>query len=214
MFYPHFVEMVAVSSPSSEVSKRQAWLGLIALCTGLFITMMDQTLVAVALPQIREDLDASINQTVWVSAVYLLTFAVPLLIAGRLGDKFGQRNVYLVGIALFTLGAVACSLAPSIEVLIALRAVQGLGASLANPQPLSVINRIFPRNRRGAAMGTWSAVAGSAGLFGPVAGGLLVGTVGWRWTFFIYLPLGLVCLTLVALWVPKLPAASVRIDFC
>lgn len=97
--------------------------------------------------------------------------------------------------------------------LIALRAVQGLGASLANPQPLSVINKIFPRERRGSAMGVWSAVAGSAGLFGPVVGGVLVGFVGWRWTFFLYLPLGLVCLTLVARWVPKLPTMSGRIDF-
>ncbi len=206
--------VAAVKAPGApEISEREAFLALAALCTGLFITMMDQTLVAVALPQIREDLDASINQAVWVSAVYLLAFAVPLLIAGRLGDRFGQRNVYLVGIGLFAVGAVACSLAPNIETLIALRAVQGLGASLANPQPLSVINRIFPRSRRGAAMGIWSAVAGSAGLFGPVAGGLLVGTVGWRWTFFLYLPLGLVCIALVAMWVPKLPSVAGRIDF-
>lgn len=203
----------STSPQSAEISPKQAWRGLAALCTGLFITLMDQTLVAVALPGIREDLDASINQAVWVSAVYLLTFAVPLLIAGRLGDHFGQRNVYLVGISIFTLGAVACSLAPTIEILIALRAVQGLGASLANPQPLSVINRIFPRHRRGAAMGIWSAVAGSAGLFGPVIGGLVVGTVGWRWTFALYLPLGLICIALVALWVPKLPTMAGRIDF-
>lgn len=203
----------STSPQSAEISPKQAWRGLAALCTGLFITLMDQTLVAVALPGIREDLDASINQAVWVSAVYLLTFAVPLLIAGRLGDHFGQRNVYLVGISIFTLGAVACSLAPTIEILIALRAVQGLGASLANPQPLSVINRIFPRHRRGAAMGIWSAVAGSAGLFGPVIGGLVVGTVGWRWTFALYLPLGLICIALVALWIPKLPTMAGRIDF-
>src|SRR5699024_12814077 len=86
----------------------------------------------------------------------------------------------------------ACAFAPTIEMLIALRAVQGLGASLANPQPLSLINKIFPRERRGSAMGVWSAVAGSAGLFGPVVGGVLVGFVGWRWTFFLYSQLGLV----------------------
>src|SRR5690625_3389394 len=97
--------------------------------------------------------------------------------------------------------------------LIALRAVQGLGASLANPQPLSVINKIFPRERRGSAMGVWCAVAGSAGLFGLVVGGVFVCFVGWRWTFFLYLPLGLVCLTLVARWVPKLPTMCGRIDF-
>src|SRR5699024_6353579 len=138
-------------------------------------TLLDQSLIAVALPQLREDLDANVNQAVWVSAVYLLTFAVPLLVTGRLGDRFGQRNVYLVGMVIFTLAAAACAFAPTIEVLIAGRAIQGFGASLLNPQPLSVINRIFPRHRRGAAMGVWSAVASSSGLFGPVVGGLLAG---------------------------------------
>ena len=203
----------STGADAPAISKRQAWMALCALCTGLFVTMMDQTLVAVAIPRIREDLDASINQAVWVSSIYLLTFAVPLLIAGRLGDRFGQRNVYLVGIFIFTTGAVLCSIAPTIEVLIALRAMQGLGASLANPQPMAVINRIFPRSRRGAAMGTWGAVGGSAGLFGPVAGGIMVGLVDWRWTFFLYLPLGILCMVLVFLWVPKLPTATSRIDF-
>ena len=103
-------QSASVMQKSPEISPQQSWRALAALCTGLFITMMDQTLVAVALPRIREDLGASISQAVWVSAVYLLTFAVPLLISGRLGDRFGQRNVYLAGISLFTLGAVACAL--------------------------------------------------------------------------------------------------------
>lgn len=188
------------------------WKALGALCVGLFITLLDQSLVAVALPQITEDLDASVNQAVWVSAVYLLTFAVPLLVTGRLGDRFGQRNVYLVGMAIFTLAATACAFAPTIEWLIFARAVQGSGASLLNPQPLSVINRIFPVTKRGAAMGVWSAVASSSGLFGPVVGGLLVGGIGWRWIFFLYIPFGVVAMILVALWVPKLPTKISRID--
>ncbi|MGM7667017.1 DHA2 family efflux MFS transporter permease subunit [Microbacterium sp. A93] len=179
---------------------------------GLFITLLDQSLVAVSLPRIREELDASINQAVWVSAAYLLAFAVPLLITGRLGDRFGQRNVYLVGMAVFTLGALACSLAPTIEWLIALRVIQGLGGSLINPQPLSIIHRIFAHSRRGAATGVWSAVASSAGLFGPVLGGVLVGTLGWRWVFFVYVPLGLVSLVMVARNVPRLPTGTSRID--
>lgn len=183
-----------------------------ALSIGLFITLLDQSLVAVSLPSIRAEFDASINQAVWVSAVYLLAFAVPLLITGRLGDRFGQRNVYLVGMAVFTLGALACSLAPTIEWLIFLRAVQGLGGSLINPQPLSIIHRIFAHSRRGAATGVWSAVASSAGLFGPVLGGVLVGTVGWRWVFFVHVPLGLISLVMVARNVPRLPTGSSRID--
>lgn len=179
---------------------------------GLFITLLDQSLVAVSLPRIREELDASINQVVWVSAAYLLTFAVPLLVTGRLGDRFGQRNVYLVGMAVFTAAALACSMAPTIEWLIALRAVQGFGGALINPQPLSIIHRIFAHTRRGAATGVWSAVAGSAGLFGPVLGGVLVGTVGWRPVFFVYVPLGLISLVMVARFVPKLPTGARRID--
>lgn len=196
----------------SPIPEKQAWWALSALSIGLFVTLLDQSLVAVSLPRIREELDASINQVVWVSAVYLLTFAVPLLITGRLGDRFGQRNVYLVGMAIFTLAAFACSLAPTIEWLIFLRAIQGLGGSLINPQPLSIIHRIFARGRRGAATGIWSAVASSAGLFGPVIGGVLVGTAGWRWVFFLYVPLGLVSLAMVARFVPRLPTGTSRID--
>lgn len=194
------------------VPERQAWLALSALCVGLFMTLLDQSLVAVALPQIREHFDAGINETVWVVAVYLLAFAAPLLVTGRLGDRFGQRRIYLIGMAVFLVAALACVLAPSIEWLIAARAVQGLGGSLINPQPLSIINRVFARSRRGAAMGVWSAVAGSSGLFGPVVGGLLAGTAGWRWVFFLYVPLGLVAMVLVSRWVPRLPTGTSRID--
>ena len=173
---------------------------------------MDQSLIAVAVPHIRDNLGASVNQVVWVQAIYLLMFAAPLLVTGRLGDRFGQRNVYLVGMAIFIVAALACALVPSIEWLIAMRAVQGLGASLLNPQPLSIINRIFPKDRRGAAMGVWSAVAGSSGLVGPVIGGLIVGSLGWRPVFLLYVPLGLVSLFLVARWVPTLPTGARRID--
>lgn len=197
---------------TTPIPEKQAWRALAALCIGLFITLLDQGLVAVSLPRIQEDLDASINQVVWVSAIYLLTFAVPLLITGRLGDRYGQRNVYLVGMAIFILGALLSSLAPSIEWLIMFRAVQGLGGSLINPQPLSIIHRIFAHSRRGAATGVWSAVAGSAGIFGSIIGGVLVGTVGWRWVFFVYVPLGLISLFMVARYVPKLPTGTSKID--
>lgn len=200
----------AFSAP--PIPEKQAWKALSALCVGLFITLLDQSLVAVALPRITEDLGASVNQAVWVSAGYLLTFAVPLLVTGRLGDRFGQRTMYLAGMALFTAAAAACAFAPTIEALILARAVQGFGASLLNPQSLSVINRVFARNRRGAAMGVWSAVASSAGLFGPLIGGLLAGGAGWRWVFLLYLPLGLLSLALVARWVPRLPTGAGRID--
>ncbi|MDR7329054.1 DHA2 family efflux MFS transporter permease subunit [Corynebacterium guangdongense] len=203
----------AADAAGRPITKRRAWRALFALCVGLFLTLMDQSLVAVSLPRIAEDLGGDLNQTIWVSAVYLLTFAVPLLVTGRLGDHFGQRTVYLVGMIVFVLAALACALAPSMEWLIVFRALQGFGGALINPQPLAIINRVFPYHRRGAAMGVWSAVAGSAGLFGPVLGGLLVGYAEWRWVFAVYVPLGVVSLITVALWVPRLPAArDSRID--
>lgn len=193
------------------VSTRAAFTALAALCIGLFLTMMDPALVAVALPLIQSEFDASYNEVFWVSAVYLLTFAAPLLVTGRLGDRFGQRRVYLIGMALFALGAFAASLAPSISILIAFRALQGLGASLLNPQQLSMINRIFPRSTRGTAIGIWAAVASSAGLFGPVIGGLVVGLADWRWIFVFYLPAGLISMVLVAKFVPRLPRSAPEI---
>ncbi|MGO1543555.1 MAG: DHA2 family efflux MFS transporter permease subunit [Gulosibacter sp.] len=202
----------SANSAQGHIPKQQAWRALTALCIGLFTTMVDQSLVAVAVPHIREDLGASVNQVVWVSAIYLLMFAAPLLVTGRLGDRFGQRNIYAIGLGLFTISALACFFAPTIEVLIVVRAVQGLGASLMNPQPLSVINQIFPRDKRGAAMGVWSAVAGSSGLIGPVIGGFIVGSAGWRWVFLLYVPLGIVALFMALRWVPKLPTAVSKID--
>lgn len=199
-------------SGTGAVPERQAWKALAALCIGVFVTLLDQSLVAVSLPRIREEFDASINQVVWVSAVYLLTFAVPLLVTGRLGDRYGQRNVYLVGMVIFTAAAFACALAPTIEWLILLRAVQGFGGSLINPQPLSIIHRIFARDRRGAATGGWSAVASTSGLFGPVIGGVLVGSAGWRWVFLVYVPFGVLSVIMVALFVPKLLTGTGRID--
>lgn len=201
------------ATTNTPIPENRAWKALGALSVGLFLTLLDQSLVAVALPRIREDLGASLNQAVWVSAIYLLTFAVPLLITGRLGDRFGQRTVYMAGMALFTVSALACALAPTIELLILARAFQGLGGSLLNPQPLSIIHRIFAHNRRGAATGVWSAVASSAGLFGPVVGGVLVGAVGWRAVFFVYVPLGLISLVAVARYVPTLPTGTSRIDY-
>lgn len=201
-----------MASTVDQPVPRSTWHALYALCIGLFLTLMDQSLVAVALPQIGAELGADINQQVWVSAVYLLAFAVPLLVTGRLGDRFGQRNVYVVGMAIFTISAALCALAPTIEILIALRALQGFGGSLINPQPLAIITRIFPRYQRGAAMGIWSAVASSATLIAPLIGGFVVGAVGWRWVFALYVPFGLIALVMVWVKVPRLSTSSSRID--
>ncbi|QGU01828.1 Multidrug resistance protein stp [Corynebacterium kalinowskii] len=194
------------------MTQTNPWKALTALCTGFFMILLDQTIVAVATPALQAELGADLGSVVWVTSIYLLAYAVPLLVTGRLGDRFGQRNMYVAGMVVFTLSSLACGLAPSIGWLIAARLVQGLGASMLTPQSMSVINRIFPREKRGAAMGVWGAVAGLASLAGPVLGGLIVGTVGWQWIFFINVPVGIVCILMVLAWVPDLGATAARVD--
>ncbi|MGW0183646.1 MFS transporter, partial [Nocardia sp. NPDC003345] len=152
-------------------TQRNPWLALAALVVGFFMILLDVTIVAVANPAIMEDLQADISSVIWVTSAYLLTYAVPLLITGRLGDRFGPKNIYLIGLTVFTLASLWCGLSGDIETLIAARAVQGLGAALMTPQTMAVITRTFPPEGRGAAMGLWGAVAGLATLVGPILGG-------------------------------------------
>ncbi|MFC5939480.1 MFS transporter [Corynebacterium choanae] len=197
--------------PAGEVPPlRQAWLALAALCIGFFMILLDQTVVAVATPDFEQQLGASLNQVVWVTSIYLVFFAVPLLVTGRMGDRFGQRSVYIAGVAIFTLASLGCGLAPTVEWLIVIRAVQGIGASLLAPQSMSVINRVFPREKRGAAMGIWGAVGGLATLIGPLVGGFIVGTIGWQWVFFINVPIGIVSIVLVYKYVPIMEKTARR----
>lgn len=199
--------------PSSLVlPEPQAWRALIALCIGFFMILLDQTIVAVATPAFQQELGASMNQVVWVTSIYLLCVLVPMLFTGRLGDRFGQRNLYLVGMSIFILSSLACGLAPNIEFLIAARAVQGIGAAILTPQTMSVINRVFARERRGAALGVWGAVGGVAGVAAPTLGGVIVDSVGWQWIFLINIPIGVISLILVSRWVPRLPRHVRRID--
>ena len=128
---------------------------------------------------------------IWVTSAYLLAYAVPLLLAGRLGDRFGPKNLYLAGLAVFTVASLWCGLSGSVTMLIAARAVQGLGAALLTPQTLSTITRIFPADRRGVAMSIWGATAGVARLVGPLAGGVIVDHLGWAWIFFVNVPIGI-----------------------
>ncbi|MFC2591708.1 MAG: DHA2 family efflux MFS transporter permease subunit, partial [Corynebacterium matruchotii] len=195
------------------ITERQAWRALLALCIGFFMILLDQTIVAVATPDLQTELGASLNQVVWVTSIYLLFFAVPLLVTGRLGDRYGQRNIYLIGMVIFTISSLACGLSPTVEILIIARAIQGIGASLITPQTMSVINRIFPRHRRGAAMGMWGVVAGLASLAGPILGGIIVSAIGWEWIFFINVPFGIVSIIMVWLMVPDLPRLARRLDF-
>jgi EmrB/QacA subfamily drug resistance transporter len=188
------------------------WHALWAMMVGFFMILLDATIVAVANPSIMDKLDASYDSVIWVTSAYLLAYAVPLLVAGRLGDRYGPKNLYLVGLAVFTAASVWCGLADSIEMLIAARVVQGIGAALLTPQTLSTITRIFPADRRGVPMSVWGATAGVATLVGPLAGGLLVDGLGWQWIFFVNVPIGIIGLGLAGWLIPQLPTDKRHFD--
>lgn len=188
------------------------WRALWALLVGFFMILLDATIVAVANPSIMDALDADYDAVLWVTSAYLLAYAVPLLLAGRLGDRFGPRNLYLVGLGTFTVASLWCGLAGSIEMLVAARVVQGIGAALLTPQTLSTITRIFPAERRGVALSVWGATAGVATLVGPLAGGILVDGLGWQWIFIVNVPIGVVGLALAFVFVPSLPTERPGFD--
>ncbi|MBG9330600.1 DHA2 family efflux MFS transporter permease subunit [Corynebacterium diphtheriae] len=192
--------------------EKEAWPALIALCIGFFMILLDQTIVAVATPALQADLHASYNEVIWLTSSYLLTFAVPLLITGRLGDRFGPKNIYIIGMVIFTLSSLACGFAPNMMMLISARTVQGIGASMLTPQTMSVINRVFACERRGAALGIWGSVAGIASLAGPILGGFITAWAGWQWIFFINVPIGVVSVFAVARFVPRFKPTERSID--
>ncbi|WP_422933944.1 MDR family MFS transporter [Sinomonas sp. P47F7] len=189
------------------------WAALWSLVIGFFMILIDTTIVSVANPAIMRGIGADINEVIWVTSAYLLAYVVPLLITGRLGDRFGPKNMYLMGLVIFTLASLWCGLSGSVTSLIAARVVQGLGAGLMTPQTMAVITRIFPPERRGAAMSIWGSTAGVAMLVGPILGGLLVDGFGWEWVFFINVPVGIVGFFLAMRLVPKLTTHSHRFDW-
>ncbi|WP_197694667.1 MFS transporter [Mycobacterium sp. 852002-51971_SCH5477799-a] len=196
------------SSPQSQ----NPWNPLWAMMIGFFMIMVDSTIVAIANPTIMTSLRIGYDTVVWVTSAYLLGYAVVLLVAGRLGDRFGPKNLYLIGLVVFTASSVWCGLAGSAAVLIAARVVQGVGAGLLTPQTLSTITRIFPSERRGVAVSLWGATAGVASLVGPLAGGVLVDGLGWQWIFFVNVPIGVIGLALAYWLIPVLPTQSHRFD--
>jgi EmrB/QacA subfamily drug resistance transporter len=189
------------------------WPALFALCIGFFMILVDTTIVSVATPAIIADLHAEVNSVVWVTSAYLLAYAVPVLITGRLGDRFGPKNLYLLGLTVFTLSSLWCGLTGTIELLIVARVFQGLGAAMITPQTMAIITRIFPAEKRGQAMALWGATAGVATLVGPLLGGVLVDALGWEWIFFINVPVGIIGFALAYRLVPRLPTNNHRFDW-
>lgn len=189
------------------------WPALWAMVIGFFMILVDNTIVSVATPSLGRELGADVNEAIWVTSAYLLAYAVPLLVTGRLGDRLGPKWVYLTGLAIFTASSLWCGLTDSIEGLIVARVVQGLGASLMTPQTMAVITRTFPPANRGSAMALWGTTAGVATLVGPLLGGVLVDAVGWEWIFFINVPVGVVAFALAWRWVPVLETHSHAFDW-
>ena len=200
------------TEPPGTGTDPRAWHALWALVIGFFMILVDATIVSTAIPAITAGLHTDISGVLWVTSGYLLAYAVPLLVTGRLGDRFGPRTVYLWGLAVFTGASLWCGLAQDVTVLVAARVVQGLGAALMSPQTMTVITRMFPARTRGSALGIWGATAGVATLVGPLLGGLLVDLAGWRWIFWVNVPVGLFALWRAAVHLPRLPSRSHSFD--
>ena len=170
--------------------ENRKWWTLAAVAFGLFMIMLDNTVVNVALPAIERDLHISISELEWVVTSYALTFAALLITGGKLGDLYGRRRLFTIGLAVFTLSSLACGFAPSASFLIGARAVQGVGAALMNPATLSIITATFPPRQRGQAIGIWAGVSALALAIGPLVGGLIVDNINWNWIFFVNVPVG------------------------
>src|SRR6266567_2230557 len=163
--------------------ENRKWWTLAAVAFGLFMIMLDNTVVNVALPSIERSLHISISQLEWIVTAYALVFAALMITGGKLADLYGRRRIFVVGLAIFTLSSLVCGLAPSAGFLIGARAVQGVGAALMNPATLSIIVATFPPKERGQAIGTWAGVSALALAIGPLGGGLIVENLNWNWIF-------------------------------
>jgi EmrB/QacA subfamily drug resistance transporter len=178
----------------------------------LFMVTLDNLVVTTALPRIREELNASLSGLEWTVNAYTLTFAVLLLTGAALGDRFGRRRLFVGGIAVFTLASAAAALAPSIEWLIAARAVQGLGGAVVTPLTLTILSDAFPAEKRGLALGAWGGIGGLAVALGPVVGGAVVEGASWQWIFWLNVPLGLALLPLARTRLVESRGPSQRLD--
>ena len=195
-----------------DLGGRSPWSILPPLCLGFFVIMVDTTIVNIAVPTLVATFQTSLAAVGWVNSAYLLTFAVLLLVTGRLGDRYGAKTMFVSGLVVFVLSSIACGLAGSVEALVVARAVQGVGSALMTPQTMAMITRVFPPARRGAALGLWGATAGVATIAGPVLGGIFVETIGWEWIFFVNVPIGAVALWLAVTRLPRLETHTRSLD--
>lgn len=193
-------------------SARRSWAPLLAVCAGYFMVILDVTVINVAVPAIGRDLSASLTGIQWITDGYTLVLAGFLLTGGALGDRLGNRRVFCSGVAVFTVASAACALAPSAGSLVAARLAEGLGAALIVPGSLALLQQAYPAPAaRSRAFGLWGSMAGIAASAGPLLGGLLVSTAGWRWVFLVNLPVGAACLALTLRHVARSPRRPERV---
>ena len=194
---------------------RRKRLALLAAILGSFVAALDATVVNVALPAIENDLGGGLAGQQWVSNAYLLTLGSLILVGGSLGDLYGERRIFTIGVAGFGVVSVVCALAPSIEVLVAGRALQGVFGALLTPSALAVIVATFPPEERGAAIGSWTAWGGIATVVGPLAGGWLIDVASWRWIFAINVPFVVATVIIVRIAVTERPreGPQVHLDY-
>jgi EmrB/QacA subfamily drug resistance transporter len=183
--------------------ENRKWWTLAAVAVGLFMIMLDNTVVNVALPSIREDFGISISQLEWVFNGYALTFGVLLLTGGKLADMLGRRRIFMTGLVIFTISSFFCGFAGSEHVLIGARVVQGVGAALMNPATLSIIAATFPPRQRGMAIGIWAGISALALAIGPLVGGLITEHISWSWVFYINVPIGIVGLVAARIFIDE-----------
>ena len=185
-------------------ARTNPWLVLVVLTTGFFMILLDTTIVNVAIPAMSAGLNTTLDQILWVLNAYILVYAVLLITAGRLGDLFGQRTLFAIGLFIFTLASALCGLSQNVSELIAARILQGVGGALLTPQTLSILTSLFPPERRGAAFGVWGGVAGLATVAGPTVGGAIITYIDWRWIFYINVPIGIAALIATFIIIPDL----------
>jgi len=201
---------------ASQASPNRKWLTLATVAIGVFMIMLDTTVVNVALPAIQEDfgdLEVTTADLEWIVNAYTLSFAVLMLLGGKLADLFGRRRVFVLGLVLFVGASVGCGLAGSIDVLIAMRAVQGVGGALINPASLSILTATFPPEQRGMAIGIWAGIIGLGVAIGPLVGGVLTEELDWSWIFFINVPFAVIAIVSTMLFVRESRDESLERSF-
>jgi EmrB/QacA subfamily drug resistance transporter len=201
----------AATSPKTPSAPHKGWT-LAIVSVGLFMVVLDNLVVSVALPSIHRELGASIQALEWTVNAYVLAYAVLLLTGAALGDRFGRKRMFMAGVTLFTTSSAAAALAPSIGLLIAARAVQGVGAAIVTPLTLTLLADAFPPSQRGMALGIWSGVSGIAVALGPLVGGAVIQLSSWHWIFWINVPIGMVLVPLTAARLAESYGGAQRLD--